>query len=56
MPNLSPLDLAHQKAMRKKDRQHKKCRKFGRNARKCAKYRQRVGKPNGPGQAGRHNH
>jgi hypothetical protein len=28
-------------------------RKFGRNREKCKRYRQRVGKPNGPGQDGR---
>ncbi len=33
-------------------RKSKKGRKYGRNKAKCELYRQRVGKPNGPGQPG----
>lgn len=31
---------------------HKKGRKYGRNDAKCERYRQRVGKPRGPGVPG----
>jgi hypothetical protein len=31
-------------------------KKYGRNERKCARYRARVGKPNGPGASGQHQH
>lgn len=31
-------------------------KKYGRNRAKCARYRARVGKPNGPGAHGQHNH
>lgn len=31
-------------------------RKKGQKANSCAKYRARVGKPNGPGEAGQHKH
>ena len=34
----------------------KKQRKYGRNRAKCARYRNRVGKPNGPGQSGNRSH
>ena len=57
MPQPSKLDLAHTKAMRKKNKDKGGgSGKYGRNAKKCAQYRQRVGKPNGPGQSGQHNH
>lgn len=35
----------------KKDKANKN-KKYGRNLKKCAAYRQRVGKPNGPGKPG----
>lgn len=31
-------------------------KKYGRNRAKCLRYRNRVGKPNGPGQPGQHPH
>lgn len=57
MPSASKLDEAHAKAMRKKNKDKGGgSKKYGRNALKCARYRQRVGKPSGPGQSGQHNH
>lgn len=50
----SPLDIAHKKAMKKTSRSKKGGnRKHGRNRAKCQRYRERVGKPAGPGQEGR---
>lgn len=39
-------------ARRKKEKRAGGAKKYGRNRDKCAAYRQRVGKPNGPGQPG----
>ena len=52
------LSQAHAEAMRKKNNRDKGggSKKYGRNERKCARYRARVGKPNGPGASGQHQH
>lgn len=43
------LQIAHEKAMKKKTKGGKKARKYGRNRTKCERYRSRVGKPRGRG-------
>lgn len=53
----SALDVAFAKAMKRKNRRKSGGdRKHGRNKVKCSNYRNRVGKPNGPGMSGQHKH
>lgn len=59
MPNANLHDASERVLRRSKSNKRDKgggSKKYGRNLRKCARYRSRVGKPNGPGMTGQHNH